>query len=63
MKKPISILLVENDEDDYILLKSFLDDIENFLFTLEWKSDYSSGLEIMKQNKHDLIILDYLLSH
>jgi PAS domain S-box-containing protein len=61
MIKDISVLIVDDDEDDFILLKSFFEEIKKFNFNLQWTPDYSSGLSLMKLNKHHIIIIDYLL--
>src|SRR5437773_1373840 len=61
MKKHLTVLVVDDDEDDFILLKSFFEDIKNFDSTLTWTPLYSDALELMKQNNHDVMIIDYLL--
>jgi len=61
MKKNIAILVVDDDEDDFILLKSFLEDIRHYELDLQWTPRYKEGLQLMKQNKHDVVLIDYLL--
>lgn len=61
MKKDISLLVVDDDEDDFILLKSYLEDLKNFHFHFQWTSDYKSALELMCQNGHDVVVIDYLM--
>lgn len=61
MNKNISLLVVDDDEDDFILLKSYLEDLQNFRFQFEWTPEYRTALELMKQNKHDVVIIDYLM--
>ncbi|MEO8085903.1 MAG: PAS domain S-box protein [Bacteroidota bacterium] len=61
MKRTISILVVDDDEDDFVLLKSFLEDLDNYEFNLQWTPDYKSALQLMKKNSHDIAIVDYLM--
>ncbi len=61
MKKTISVLVVDDDEDDFILLKSFLEDLKNYDFNLTWTPDYNSALAYMRQNSHNIAIIDYLM--
>ena len=61
MKKNISVLVIDDDEDDFIILKSFFDDIPYYHFNVDWTPDYDRALEMMKENKHDVVFSDYLL--
>jgi len=57
----IKILLVEDDEDDYILARELLAEIPGHRFTLDWVNSYPKGLESMVLNQHDLVLVDYRL--
>src|SRR6188768_2600250 len=61
MNKNISLLVVDDDEDDFILLKSYLEDLRNYKFSFQWTPAYTDALELMKQNKHDVVVIDYLM--
>jgi PAS domain S-box-containing protein len=61
MKRKLKILLVEDNESDYILFKNFLEDIKIYDFDLQWTPFYAEALTLMKRNEHDVYILDYLL--
>ena len=50
---PLHILLVEDDEDDFIITRDLLAEIRGNLFNLEWVETYEAGLAIMPQNRHD----------
>jgi signal transduction histidine kinase len=56
-----TILLIEDDEEDYILLKKHLTRIRKVQYKLIWETSYESGLERMLQGDHDLCMLDYRL--
>lgn len=55
------ILLVEDDEDDYILVRDLLDEITSTKYDLEWIAHVESAQEEMIRNRHDLYLLDYRL--
>jgi hypothetical protein len=49
-----TILLIEDDEEDYFLLKRVLAKITHAQYTLTWESRYAVGLELMLAEQHDL---------
>jgi two-component system cell cycle sensor histidine kinase/response regulator CckA len=57
----IRVLLVDDDEDDYILTRDLLIEIEQGTFDLEWAGTYEAALEAMEQDRHDVYLLDYHL--
>ncbi len=57
----IKVLLVEDDEDDYIITRDLLADLENKKFLLSWVSNYDLALESITYKKFDIIIVDYRL--
>lgn len=59
--KEIKILLVEDDEDDYVLFKDYLNDIKIGKYSLTWANSYSSGLNLIKNKNHDIYFFDYRL--
>jgi len=58
---PTKILLIEDDEDDYILLQKILTKIPNGYYELQWEHSYATGLSNMLADDHDLCMLDYRL--
>ena len=57
----VNILLVEDDPDDYILIKDLLSRASPQAFDLEWVDEYDAGLEAIKSRRHDVCLLDYRL--
>ena len=57
--KMLQILIVDDDEDDYLITQDLLDDIEGSRFAAEWVSNYDDGLEAIKTGKHDVYLIDY----
>jgi PAS domain S-box-containing protein len=59
--EPIKILLVEDDEDDFILTRELLAEIPGRRFTLDWARTFEEGLEILARNQHAVALVDYRL--
>ncbi len=60
-KEFIKILLIEDDEDDYILTRSYLSENEKFDFHIDWEHEFDKGLERIKAAEHDIYLIDYML--
>ncbi len=57
----IRVLLVEDDEDDYILTRDLLSEIRGQRFALEWAPTFERGLQQLLLNQHDVALADYRL--
>jgi two-component system, NarL family, sensor histidine kinase UhpB len=57
----LRILLIEDDEDDYILVKSLLSQIPGTRYTLEWVRSHDDGIRALRTECHDVCLLDYWL--
>lgn len=57
----IRILLVDDDEDDIILTKDLLSDMEQFDYHLDFVTRYEEALEEILTNTHDIYLIDYRL--
>ncbi|TYQ31604.1 hybrid sensor histidine kinase/response regulator [Pseudanabaena sp. UWO310] len=55
------ILLIDDDEDDYLLTRDFLSESEQLEFKLDWSSNYRDGLAKIAENRHAAYLLDYRL--
>ncbi|MGA0558207.1 PAS domain S-box protein [Larkinella sp. VNQ87] len=60
-EKLIRVLLVEDDEDDFVLTKSLISTRDNANIHLDWVSDFNSALERIHQNAYDVYLVDYRL--
>ena len=58
---PIKVLLIDDDEDDYILTKYIFDEFKSALYELEWVNNYENALSLMCENSHDIYLVDYRL--
>src|ERR1044071_7291842 len=59
--QPIRVLLIDDDQDSYILTRHKLSKIPGGSFAVDWAASYEQGLEEIKKNGHDVYLLDYRL--
>jgi signal transduction histidine kinase len=57
----LDVLLVEDDEEDYLLTKDTLDAIEGPGYALHWVRDCRSALAAAKERPYDVCLVDYRL--
>jgi len=58
---PTKILIVEDDEDDFLIIEACIRDIPNKEFRVDWCYDYNEALQRIGQRHYDLYFIDYLL--
>ena len=61
LDKVTRLLLVEDDEDDYILTCDYLEQLGSHTFDVEWLSCPEQAISVLSENKHDICLLDYRL--
>lgn len=61
MSKSIRILLVDDDEDDYLIIRNFIHKINQSPFKLEWTSSVEEAASIIGSESHDIYLIDYRL--
>ncbi len=59
--KSARILIVDDDEDDFIITSDFIKSIPGNTFSIEWCSNYNLGIERLLMGAHDLYFVDYRL--
>lgn len=59
--KRFKILLVEDDEDDFVLTRDLLTEVEGVSYDIEWSPSYASAIDAIKRKCHDLYLFDYRL--
>src|SRR5688572_3016563 len=57
----INVLLVEDDEDDYILTRELLREIQGVTVGLKWASHYDEGMQLLAGGGFDVCLVDYRL--
>jgi signal transduction histidine kinase len=55
----IHVLLVDDDEDAFVLTRDLLAEVHEPRYTLDWAASYEAGLESMSRNDHQVYLIDY----
>lgn len=55
----ITVLLIGDDKDDYLLTREILSEIGEESFELRWAAGYEAGLEALKDDAIDVCLIDY----
>ncbi|HUE36245.1 MAG TPA: response regulator [Candidatus Acidoferrum sp.] len=58
---PVKVLLVDDDEDDFLITRDLLSQIREQRHHLDWLNNYDDALAAVKKGEHDLCLLDYRL--
>ncbi len=57
-----NILLIEDDEEDYIIVKALLSEVRSMKFDIDWAPTYEEGLaKLCDPTSYDACLLDYRL--
>ena len=59
--RAVRILLVEDDEDDYVLTRDLLADSRRTTFHLDWIPSFDEALAAIARDDHDLYLVDFRL--
>jgi two-component system sensor histidine kinase/response regulator len=59
--KPIRVLLVDDDEDEYIITRRIISEIVGRKHLLDWAATYDQGLALIEECNHDIYLIDYRL--
>ncbi|MDT7043633.1 ATP-binding protein [Candidatus Nitronereus thalassa] len=62
-QSPLEILLVEDDEDDYHIIKNILSQVEETTFHLDWVSDYDEATHRIQTHGYAIFLFDYRLGN
>jgi PAS domain S-box-containing protein len=60
-EETIRVLLVDDDEDDYVLTRDLLEEAMGARFEVDWEDGYRTGLEALSRAEHDCYLVDYRL--
>lgn len=58
---PVRILIVDDDEDDFFILRQYISKIEDQHFVIDWCYRYGEALDHIKNGAYDLYFIDYRL--
>lgn len=59
--KTARILIVDDDEDDFIITSDFIRSIPGNSFSIDWCPSYNEGINRLLSGMHDLFFVDYRL--
>jgi two-component system, sensor histidine kinase and response regulator len=59
--KQIKVLLIDDDEDDYLIIRNLLSKIPDGLFKPQWCGDYDDAKQLITENTADVYMVDYRL--
>src|SRR5579871_6175021 len=59
--RPVRVLLIDDDEEDYLLTRDLFADVPGGRFTLDHAPTYEAGRDAVARNTHDAYLLDYRL--
>jgi diguanylate cyclase (GGDEF)-like protein len=57
----IKILLIDDDEEEFIITKEIISEIKNQRYSVEWVSTYEKALTEMQKDIYDVFLVDYNL--
>jgi len=58
---PVRILVIDDDEDDFWLVRDFIQDIPGQQFQIDWCPDFRKGSAALRSSTHDIYFVDYHL--
>jgi CheY-like chemotaxis protein len=59
--RKLSILLIEDDEEDYFITKSHLSEVKDLQYEITWVNTCPDGKKQLEQNTFDVCLVDYRL--
>jgi signal transduction histidine kinase len=60
-RTPVRVLLIDDDEEDFLLTRDLLAELPGGVYRLDWVGDYDAGLDAVCAGGHDVYLLDYRL--
>jgi signal transduction histidine kinase len=61
MSDKVRVLLIEDDEDDFVLVRDLLGKASSQAFDIDWVPSFEEGLRALVCSEHDVCLLDYRL--
>jgi signal transduction histidine kinase len=61
MTERIKILLVDDDEEDYLITRDIINDITHRRYQLDWVAGYSEAVNVISEKRHQVYLIDYYL--
>jgi len=61
MDKEIRVLIIDDDEEDFIILRDILTEVTHQKYVLDWSPSYEEGIAVVEEKRHDVYLIDYRL--
>lgn len=61
MKNEIRILMIDNNEKDFIITRDLFSSINFHKYSLDWVQSYEEGVKLISKKTHDIYLVDYHL--
>lgn len=59
--RPLMVMLVDDDEDEYIIIQDLIAAIPTMKIEIDHAATYDDALRAIEQDRHDVYLIDYLL--
>jgi PAS domain S-box-containing protein len=59
--QPVRILIIDDDEDDFVITSTFIQSIQEGKFDIQWCFNYKQALQLISKKDFDLYFVDYRL--
>lgn len=59
--REVRVLVIDDDEEDFFILKKTFQKIPQSPFILDWTPSYDEGLKLIGEKRHDIFLIDYRL--
>jgi len=57
----IHVLVVDDDEDDFLIIRDYVSDIPSSNINADWCPDFDKACQLMLDKQYDIILVDYKL--
>lgn len=61
MNETLRVLVVDDDEDDFLIVNDLLEDFRADKFDVEWCSNYEEAFNLTRRCEHDVYLIDFRL--
>lgn len=61
VRKEIRILMIDDDKDDFMIVRDIIQDVVHHKYTIDWRPSYEEGLKSIAEKNHDVYLIDYRL--
>lgn len=59
MLQETKILMIDDDEEDFMIVRDIIQEIKHHKYTIDWASTYDEGLKFISEKQHDIYLVDY----